>query len=165
MKTDTKLKEALVAQLNYWLGGSASNIEIAVNDGIVSLQGCVPTYEEKKECAKIVQRIGGVRQVVDEVRVEIPETRRPTDAETAAAAVNAINWITTLPPNSVKITPHAGRLILEGAVENCLQREAVEYVVRHLPGISGINNLITTRPQPLQSRKSAFEQHELAEAG
>jgi osmotically-inducible protein OsmY len=150
MKTDTKLKEALVAQLNFWVGYSARNLQVVVNDGIVTLRGCVPCYAEKKECAEIVRRGGGVKEVEDEVVVEIPETRQRTDAEIATAAADAINWITTVPLDSLKISAQAGKLILDGTVENPDQKQVVELVVRHLPGITGITNLITIKPQPLQ---------------
>lgn len=42
MNTDNKLKEALIAQLNFWIGYSASNVQVTVNEGIVTLRGCVP---------------------------------------------------------------------------------------------------------------------------
>jgi osmotically-inducible protein OsmY len=158
MKTDIKLKEALVAQLCFWVGKSASNLQVMVNDGIVTLRGCVPGYAEKKECVEIVRRAGGVKEVDDQVVVEIPETRQCTDAEIAAAAANAINWITTVPLNSIKITVHAGKLILEGVVESRQQKQVVESVVRPLPGIVEITNLITAKPQPLQPEvKAAIE--------
>ena len=169
MKTDEKLKEALAAQLNFWIGRSANNVQVAVKDGIVTLRGCVPSYAEKMGCVETVQRVGGVKAVADEIVVELPETRQRTDAEIASAAANAINWITTVPPNSIKITAHDGRLTLEGTVENWSQREAVGMVVRYLPGITSVTNLIRTRPQPFQSDvkfeiKDAFKRHALLDA-
>jgi osmotically-inducible protein OsmY len=170
MKTDKKLKEALVAQLRFWVGRSADNIDVSIEDGIVTLRGRLPSYEQKIYSVETVQRVAGVKGVVDEVAVELPETRRRTDAEIKTAVANAIGWTTTVPPNSIKITVTDGKLILEGFVENPSQRGAVEYAVRHLPGIIGITNLITAKPRPLQPHarvaiNSAFERHELVCAG
>jgi len=169
MQTDQKLKEALTAQLNYWVGRSANNIQVLVKDCTVTLRGCVPSYAEKRECIETVQRVAGVKAVADELVVEIPETRQRTDAEIASAAINAISWITTVPPNSIKIIVRDGQLVLEGMVEEWSQRNAVEDVVRHLPGITGITNLLTTRPQPLApdvklAIESAFERHALLDS-
>ncbi|HTV42074.1 MAG TPA: BON domain-containing protein [Candidatus Sulfotelmatobacter sp.] len=169
MKTDEKLKDTLVAQVNFWLGRSADNIQVIVEDGMVTLRGQVPGYEQKIYCIETVQRVAGVKAVVDEVVVELPETRRRTDAEIAAAAANAIRWITTVPLDSIKITVRAGMLILEGIVEYWSQRGAVEYAVRHLPGIIGISNLITARPQPIEADvkaaiASSLERHALLDA-
>lgn len=162
MKNDTKLKEALTAQLNFWVGRSASNVQVETKDGVITLRGCVPCYTEKLGCLETARRVGGVKDVVDEIVVKIPETRQHTDAEISAAAANAINWITTVPLNSIKIAVQAGKLILEGMVEDRQQKQVVELVVRNLPGVKGITNLITTRLQPWQpgakfSIKSAFE--------
>lgn len=170
MRNDIKLKEALVAQLKFWVGRSADDIEVTLEDGVVTLRGCLPSYEQKIYCVETVQRVAGVKEVVNELVVELPETRRRTDAEITAAAANAIGWTTTVPPNSIKISARAGNLTLEGMVENSSQRGAVEYAVRHLPGITGITNLITTKPQPIRPAarvavNSACERHELIGAG
>jgi osmotically-inducible protein OsmY len=150
MKTDEKLKEALMAQLNFAVGCSATNIQITVNGGTVTLRGRVPNYAEKMGCIETAQRVGGVTTVRDEVVVELPETRRCTDSEITAAALDTIKWVTTVPIDSIKITARAGRLTLEGTVEDESQKKVVGTVIRHLPGITNIFNLITTKSQSLQ---------------
>ncbi|HEX3627012.1 MAG TPA: BON domain-containing protein [Verrucomicrobiae bacterium] len=158
MKTDKKLKDALVAQLNFWLGRSAERIEVTVKDGTVTLRGSVPYYEEKINGEEMVRRTGGVKAVLNDLVVELPETRKRTDAEITTSAANAIGWITTVPPNSIEIAARAGQLTLEGTVKNDSQKYAVEYAVRHLPGITGITNLITITPQTLhQDVKAAID--------
>lgn len=144
MTTDEKLKEALVAQLNFWVGHSAGNVQVAVKDGVVTLRGCVPVYAEKMDCLETVQRGGGVKAVIDEIVVELPETRKRSDAEIAAAATSAINWLTTVPLDSIKITVRTGKLILEGAVKDRQRKHLVELVLRNIPGITGITNLLVS---------------------
>jgi osmotically-inducible protein OsmY len=163
MKTDEKLKEALMAQINFAVGCSADNIQITVNDGVVTLQGHVPNYAEKMGCIETARRVGGVKSVGDEVVVELPEARRRTDAEITAAALDAIKWVTTVPVDSIKIVVRAGRLTLEGMVEDESQKKVVETVIRHLPGITEITNLVTAKPQPLlpNDTKPSLNQCEL----
>lgn len=151
MKTDEKLKEALIAQLNFAVGCSASNIQITVNDGTVTLRGHVPNYAEKMGCLETAQRVGGVKTVRDEVAVELPESRRRTDSEITMVALDTIKCVTTIPIDSIKITARAGRLTLEGTVEDESQKKVVETVIRHLPGITEIINLVTAKRQPLQN--------------
>lgn len=162
---DEQLRRAAVGQVNFWIGRSADNIQVTVKDGVVTLRGFVPAYAEKMECLETVQRIGGAKGVVDEVVVKVPETRRRTDAEIAAAAANAIRWTTTVPSDSINISARAGKLILEGMVENGWQRSAVECAVRHVPGITELANSISTKPQAMQSDfktiQSSFERHAL----
>ncbi|HUA64398.1 MAG TPA: BON domain-containing protein [Alphaproteobacteria bacterium] len=150
MKSEEKLKEALVAQLNFWVGRSADNIQVTVDDGLVTLRGWVPYYEEKIRSVEMAQRTGGVKAVVDQIDVKLPEHRRRTDAQIAASAVNAIRWMVNGPKNSIKITVQDGKLIVGGAIEDRQQKEAIEFAVRHLPGITGITNLITVTQEPLQ---------------
>ena len=140
MKTDEKLKEALVAQLNFWVGRSADNVRVAVKDGVVTLRGSVPSYALKMECVERAQRAGGVKAVADEVVVKL--SRKRTDDEIAGAAADAIKGLTTVPPDSVKITVRGGTLVLEGTVKDLQQKELVELVIRNVPGVTGITNFI-----------------------
>ncbi|HUA65071.1 MAG TPA: BON domain-containing protein [Alphaproteobacteria bacterium] len=142
MKTDEKLREALVAQLNFWVGRSADSIKMAVKDGVVTLQGSVPSYAEKMECLETVRRTGGVKAVTDEVVVELPGSRKRPDAEIAAAVASAINLLTTVPLDSVNATVRAGKVILEGSIKDAQGKQVVELVVRNTPGVTGITNLI-----------------------
>jgi osmotically-inducible protein OsmY len=81
MNTNTKLKEALTAQLDYWVGACTRNVDVTVADGIVTLRGHVPTNADKMECEETVRRVGGVKGVVDDVVVTPFE---PEDAEMVA---------------------------------------------------------------------------------
>ncbi|HEV2330330.1 MAG TPA: BON domain-containing protein [Verrucomicrobiae bacterium] len=164
MNTDSRLRETLVAQLSFWVGRSANNIQVVVNDGIVTLRGRLPGYEQKIFSVETAQRVAGVKAVTDELVVELKEARKRTDPEIAASARNAIGWTTTVPSDSIKITARAGMLTLEGTVENWSQKGAVERSVRHLPGIIAIANLITIKPQPFQrdvkaAIESSFKKH------
>jgi hypothetical protein len=70
MNADAKLKEALTSQINYWLGRSADDIRVAVKGNVVTLEGRVPAHADKKACAEIARRVGGVAEVVDKIVVQ-----------------------------------------------------------------------------------------------
>jgi osmotically-inducible protein OsmY len=70
MNTDLKLKEALVAQLDFWVGRSADNVQVTVSDGFVTLRGCVPNDAEKMECEETVRRAGEVKGVANKIVVK-----------------------------------------------------------------------------------------------
>jgi osmotically-inducible protein OsmY len=76
MNTDTKLKEAVVAQLDFWVGRSAGNVQVAVSDGIATLRGCVPADAEKMQCEETVRRVSGVKEVVNNVVVKPAKLER-----------------------------------------------------------------------------------------
>lgn len=81
-----------------------------------------------------------------EERKAIPAGEPPADTEIAAAALDAIHCITTVPTDSMKITAQQGRLFLRGTVESLCQREVVEDAVRNLNGVADVANLIELRP-------------------
>ncbi|HXC35256.1 MAG TPA: BON domain-containing protein [Candidatus Acidoferrales bacterium] len=169
MKIITEPKEDLLAQLRFECGRAAANVQVETDDGAVTLYGTVPNYAEKVAAIKAVRRVGGVTAVADEIVVKLPDHQKCTDAEIENAACNAISWITTIPAESLLITPRNGRLTLEGSVETWSQRNAVEDVVRNLEGIVDLTNLITIKPQLLgpdvkTAIESSFQRHALLDA-
>ena len=76
-----------------------------------------------------------------------------SDADIAATAKNVIQWLTTVPPEDVKVTVHDGRLRLEGELDSWNQKSTLEEVLRRLPGLNGIDNLITLNARTQGSQK------------
>ena len=151
MTTDEKLRDALAAQLNFWLGRSVVNVKITVKDRVVTLRRPVPAYTVEMECLERVQGAGGVKATVDELFVELPDNGKRPDAEIVAAAAGAINWLTTVLPVSIELAVWSGKITLEGIVKDSKQKQVVELVVRSIPGITGIANFLVAdphRPQP-----------------
>jgi osmotically-inducible protein OsmY len=70
-----------------------------------------------------------------------------SDSEIAAAAVDAIQWLTTIPPETVKLTVQNGWVTLEGAVDWWHQRDTLGDIVRHVPGVKGLSNFITLKSE------------------
>lgn len=71
----------------------------------------------------------------------------PSDAEISAASFNAIEWLTTIPPEAIRLSVHSGWVNLEGTVEWSHQRDTVLEVIRHVPGVKGVSNFITLKSE------------------
>ncbi len=110
MKTDVELKSDVLAELEYEPGGKVEDIGVSVKDGIVTLNGAVSSYAEKLAAARAVKRVAGVRGLAEDLTVELPESARHTDSEIAAAALQAIGRVSTVPPGSVKVMVRQGSL-------------------------------------------------------
>ena len=80
--------------------------------------------------------------------VKRPDMNRSVDTDLAAAAADAIEVLTTVPPESIKVTARSGLLYLEGELESRHQRTIVEDVTRHLPGVRGVIDSITINAVP-----------------
>jgi len=81
------------------------------------------------------------------IRNTLPSYKTP-DKDLAAEASEAIHWLTTLPEGDIQVTAHDGWLSLEGKVAWRHQRNTAEDVLRHLPGVKGINNAIRIESDP-----------------
>jgi len=78
---------------------------------------------------------------------QVSEFLHRTDFELALAAKNAIELLATAPKGAVRVTVRDGWISLAGKAEDGSQKGAAEIVVRNLPGVRGVNNLIAIRSQ------------------
>lgn len=142
---DQEIQQDVLAELRWDLGVTASEIGVAVKDGVVTLSGHVDTFVKKWRAEEATLRVNGVAAVANDIEVRLVGTER-TDADIAAAAVNALNWNSTIPVNTVHVTVEKGWVTLKGEVEWQYQRREAETAVRGLWGVKGITNLITVKP-------------------
>lgn len=151
MKTDKDLKDDVLFELDFEPGVDASEIGVTTRDGVVSLNGAVKNYAEKYAAVQAVQRVAGIRAIVDELTVELPSLHARSDQDIAKAALNALEWDVSVPPESIKLKVNDGWITLEGEVESDHQRTAAEFAVRNLIGVTGITNLITLKKLPMST--------------
>src|SRR5262249_56664805 len=104
----------------------ATEIGVAVHDGIVTLTGSVPSYTEKRKAERAASRVQGVKAVANDLEVRMPWTSERTDAEIAQAACDALKWAITVPDDRIKISVSRGWVDLEGVVDWQYQRTAAE---------------------------------------
>jgi osmotically-inducible protein OsmY len=64
------------------------------------------------------------------------------DRRTAAEIANAIQRITTVPTESLRVTVNDDWVCLRGSLSKRHQKDVAEEVVRKLPGVRGVTNLI-----------------------
>lgn len=68
-----------------------------------------------------------------------------SDKEIAAEAVDAIQWLTTISPETISITVQDGWISLEGTVDWWHQRDTLSELLLKLPGVKGLHNLLTLK--------------------
>jgi osmotically-inducible protein OsmY len=124
----------------------AAEIGVSVEKGVVILNGTVRSLAEKRTAERTTQHVEGVRAVTDELVVKLAGDSQHTDADIARAAVNVLDWNTSVPPNRVKVLVQNGWITLEGGVEYHFQKMAAENAVRHLKGVKGVSNVIAINP-------------------
>jgi osmotically-inducible protein OsmY len=142
---DQEIQQDVLAELRWDLGNAASEIGVAVKDGVVTLTGNVDTFLKKWRAEEATLRVNGVAAVANDIEVRLVGTER-TDGDIAAAALNALNWNSTIPVNKIDVVVEKGWVTLKGEVEWQYQRREAEKAVRNLWGVKGVTNLITVKP-------------------
>jgi len=145
--TDLELKRSVESELRWEPSLKAPEaIGVGVKDGVVTLSGYVESYPEKLAAERAAARVSGVKAIVNKLEVRLPFSSERTDEDIARAAVNALEWTSSIPKEKIKITVDKGWITLKGAVDWLYQRTAVEDAVKSLTGVKGVLNLIEVRP-------------------
>jgi osmotically-inducible protein OsmY len=146
--TDAEIRKNVEAELSFEPSINASEIGVAVKDGIVTLTGRVDSYWEKIAAEEAAARVAGVKAVANELEIRLPFSSERTDEDIARAAVNRLEWTITVPKDRIKVKVSKGWVTLEGEVEWQFQKNAVAEAVRNLVGIKGVINHIVVKERP-----------------
>ena len=146
MKTDTQIQQDVMAELSWEPSVNAAHIGVEVSDGIVTLAGHVTHYSEKLNAERAALRVHGVKALAVEMDVTLPGTNKRSDSDIAQSANSVLQWTRYLPMDHIKVKVEHGVIVLSGEVEWDYQRNGAADAVRHLQGITGVNNQITLKP-------------------
>jgi osmotically-inducible protein OsmY len=147
MKTDMEIQKDVIDQLKWEPFLNATQIGVAVKNGIVTLSGQVDTYSKKVLAEKTVKKIAGVKAIAEDIQVGISPSYKKTDAEIAEAVVNALKWHTMIPEGKIQVSVEDGNVKLEGDVEWEYQRNQAKTSVENLTGVRFVTNLIAVKPK------------------
>jgi osmotically-inducible protein OsmY len=147
MKSDVELQHDVTAELDWEPSVDPSRISVDVRDGVARLAGLVGSYAQKCDAEAAALRVRGVKGVIVEIDVELPESSRRDDVDIGAAAHHALAWNAAIPRGSVRAGVRNGWVVLSGAVEWEYQSRAAAASVRNLFGVRGLTNLIDIRPR------------------
>ena len=169
MKTDAQLKDDVSTELEWDPSIHASQVGVAVKNGVVTLTGHLDTYQEKYAIEKAVGRIEGVKAIAVELDVKLEYGHKRSDTEIAAAAESALKWHSQIPEERIQVRVEKGWITLKGEVDWNYQRKNAEKAVRPLVGVVGVTNGITLKeavaPADVAgSIRNAFVRHAEREA-
>lgn len=149
-KTDAQLKHDVESELKWDTRTWNKDIEVDAVDGIVTLNGSVPTYAEKLAAESVAHRVKGVTDVANELFVR-PKRPRP-DVELARAVRNALKWAALVPADGITTTVADGWVKLEGKVNSLTERADAEWVIENLVGVAGVINELKVEPTYVDSK-------------
>jgi osmotically-inducible protein OsmY len=135
--SDSSLRQDIIDELDFEPSIDAADIGVAVEDGVATLTGHVPTYAQKITVEDVVRRVKGVKGIAQEIEVRPFGTNRTADDEIAKRALSTINWNTAIPDDAVQVKVQEGWVTLTGKVEWQYQKTAAADAVRDLAGVVG----------------------------
>jgi osmotically-inducible protein OsmY len=120
-------------------GIDASEIAIAVENGVVTLRGRVASLRAAVAAERAVTPVDGVRSVANALHVRATNER--TDTDLAREALHRLRNNVAV-PLTIQAVVHDGYIRLDGTVRGSHQKAAAEAAVRHLSGVKGVSNEI-----------------------
>lgn len=159
MRDDDAIKRDVEEELRYTPHIDATDIAVAVKDGVVTLLGFARNYDDKYEAEAAAKRVAGVRAVANDIEVKLPLSDERPDPEIARDAVAAIRNALPGAWQGIRVVVKHGWISLEGEVEWNFEREQAERAVRAIKGVRGIGNMIRIKPkvQPEEIKKKIEE--------
>ena len=142
-KSDLDLQKDIYEELRWAPEVTASDIGVAVTNGVVTLTGDVSNYAEKKAAEEAARRVLGVKAVAEELQIKRPNVHH--DAEIARFAVGALQshvWL----PDGITVTVENGIITLAGEVARLYDKQMAEETVRYLDGVTNVRNDIVVVP-------------------
>ena len=146
-RTDQEIQADVLEELKWDSRVQPNEIGVMVKDGIVTLTGWVDSYMKKIAAEEAAHRVRGVKAVANDIEVRLPGSAERTDADLAAAVLNALKWEADIPTGKIDVTVSHGWVTLKGEVEYGFQKRLAERAVERLSGVKGVTNLIVVKPR------------------
>jgi len=115
MKTDAKLQQDVMKELQWEPTIKAAEIGVAVKDGVVTLSGYVDNYVKKSAAERAATRVFGVRAVAENIQARLPGSLKRSDEDLAGAVANVLEWNVLVPHDRVKVKVQEGLVTLRVA--------------------------------------------------
>lgn len=151
MKSNDQIRRDVMDALKWepllnGITGSAADIGVNAENGVITLTGRVDSYPAKLAAERAAKSVHGVRALAEELEVQLDGKNLKSDTAMAQAAVDALRWCTAVPDERITVSVENGWVKLEGDVEWQFQRDEARREIEDIAGVKGVTNLITIKP-------------------
>ena len=122
----------------------------------VTLRGTVGSFRQKREARKAAERVWGVIDVNNELKVRILTEQRREDADLRGDVLQAL-MLDSLVPTTIDAKVEYGYVTLTGNADWQYQRDEAEFIAGNIIGVTGVENdvyLNVLQPSPSDVRES-----------
>ena len=147
MKSDIQIQNDVLEELRWEPSLNSPEIAVAVKNGIVTLSGQVDSYFKKLTAEQAAKRVAGVKAIAEDIQVSVLPVPGKSDAEIAAAVLNALKWHSAIQEDKIKVKVENGNVKLEGEVDWEYERVSAKTTIENLTGVRSVYNFITIKPK------------------
>jgi osmotically-inducible protein OsmY len=142
-RSDEEIAKTVRRTLEWDVYVPHQKITTTVADGWVTLEGEVEWVFQRDDAARVIERLGGVRGVINHITVR----SRPVDAAAVRRSIEqALERQAEREARRLRIDVEGGLVKLTGKVHSWSERTAVESAARFAPGVQRVENLIRGDP-------------------
>ncbi|HEV7610730.1 MAG TPA: BON domain-containing protein [Steroidobacteraceae bacterium] len=147
MRTDGDIKKDAEDELLWDPDIDATDVAVAVHNGVVTLTGFVRSYMQKRQAERDVKRVAGTLGVANDIDVRLPFINKRPDPEIARDVVEKLQNELPYSSQFIQVTVKEGWLTLQGNLEWHYQRDRAEKAAQSVRGVIGVANDIKLKPR------------------
>jgi osmotically-inducible protein OsmY len=147
MRLDSDIERDVEDELRWDPGVDATEIGVAVHNGVVTLSGFVHSYGQRNQAERDAARVTGVVGVADDIEVRLEIMDQRPDPDNVRDALTALKLKLPFSSENIRVVAKEGWLTLEGTLEWNYACERAECAVRDIRGVKGVTNSITVTPK------------------
>jgi osmotically-inducible protein OsmY len=137
-KTDEEVRSDIKSVLGCASAIDASQIQISVNDGIVTLEGKIDSFWKKERIEDLAASVDGVLKIEDNIKVSTRDTA--PDDSIRKDIIDALSRMEVDGLENVKVEVKNGRVTLTGSVPDWETSFDVEDTARFTAGVVDIKS-------------------------
>jgi osmotically-inducible protein OsmY len=142
VKTDAQVRRDVLDAIELDPRFEAAELGVEVDDGVVTLDGTVSTYEKLLVAADICAAIPGVKAVANRLVVKSRGADAVDDTSVAEAVRDALKTDPVAPDEHIQVIVRDGIVTLGGAVTQAYQRASAVAATKRIHGVRAIRNNI-----------------------
>lgn len=135
---DVGVSDAVERELLYDRAVSSNDIDVSTSQGVVTVEGTVPSLLAKERTVRIAETVKGVKSVVDLVEVEPLVSRH--DEAVRRDVVEALLDDPAADSYELDVSVTDGKVRLTGEVDSWAESQLAARVVKGVKGVTGIQN-------------------------
>jgi osmotically-inducible protein OsmY len=147
MPTDEKIKIDVTDQLYWDYRVDASDIQVAVEDGVIELEGTVPSFSAKASASDDAWSVDGVVRVENDLDVKYaPSLEIPDDSDIQSNIENIFLWNPHLATYKIDVDVTNGWVTIEGTVDAYWKIIRAEMAAKDVVGVLDVTNNLAVVP-------------------